>query len=260
MVAPQGDSWHKNFSLPATYLLFRCSSIVIAMSLLPPSEVCQFADRKAMIEALQTHARNNGYTITIQRSNPWDGVIYFRSTYLALCTRSFSYILHILYTLPTGSILLSIVPLRLVVILLRLVAIPFRPVKIPLLPVAIRFLVGIDPSGDPIKSAGGNTISAGGHTGTQNILCGATIFTLWGYHFCPVGLPFRLYPIGLLFSTCGATTSLVTLWGYHSQPVGPPFCPVAISRPMQKCAECLASFFRIFALPLPLCFYSARAS
>jgi hypothetical protein len=48
------------------------------MSLLPPSEACQFADRKAMVEALQTHARNNEYTITVQRSNPRDRVIYFQ--------------------------------------------------------------------------------------------------------------------------------------------------------------------------------------
>jgi hypothetical protein len=48
------------------------------MSLLPPSEACQFADRKAIVETLQTHARNNGYAITVQRFNPQDGVIYFQ--------------------------------------------------------------------------------------------------------------------------------------------------------------------------------------
>src|SRR5579862_39572 len=31
----------------------------------------------------------------------------------------------------------------------------------------IRFLVGADPSGGPTKSAGGNTIPAGGHTETR---------------------------------------------------------------------------------------------
>jgi hypothetical protein len=39
-------------------------------------------------------------------------------------------------------------------------------VPLPNQPVPIRFFVGVDPSGAPTNSAGGNTIPAGGHTET----------------------------------------------------------------------------------------------
>jgi hypothetical protein len=42
-------------------------------------------------------------------------------------------------------------------------------VALPNRPVEIRFFVGVDPSGGPTKSAGGNTIPAGGHTETLHL-------------------------------------------------------------------------------------------
>jgi hypothetical protein len=48
------------------------------MDLLPPSEATQYTDRKTMITALQVHTCNNGYAISIRRSNSRDGTIYFK--------------------------------------------------------------------------------------------------------------------------------------------------------------------------------------
>jgi hypothetical protein len=48
------------------------------MSLLLPSEALEFSSRKALEEALQSHAKENGYAITVQRSNIKDGAIYYR--------------------------------------------------------------------------------------------------------------------------------------------------------------------------------------
>jgi hypothetical protein len=48
------------------------------MSLLLPSEAVEYPSRKALVDGLQVPAAENGYAITIQRSNPKDGAIYFR--------------------------------------------------------------------------------------------------------------------------------------------------------------------------------------
>ena len=47
------------------------------MNLLPPSEAVQYDSRRALEEGLQSHARENGYVITVQRSNKKDGSIYY---------------------------------------------------------------------------------------------------------------------------------------------------------------------------------------
>jgi hypothetical protein len=45
------------------------------MDLLPPSQTHEYPSRKALIEALQAHAKSQGYAITIQRSCNRDGTV-----------------------------------------------------------------------------------------------------------------------------------------------------------------------------------------
>src|SRR3954451_23983644 len=54
------------------------SSIIITMSLLPPAEGSEYPDRKSMVEAIQAHAKSNGYAVTIQQSSNKDGTVYLR--------------------------------------------------------------------------------------------------------------------------------------------------------------------------------------
>jgi hypothetical protein len=46
------------------------------MSLLPPVEGSEYPDQKSMVEAIQAHARGNGYAVTIQWSSNKDGTVY----------------------------------------------------------------------------------------------------------------------------------------------------------------------------------------
>ena len=46
------------------------------MSLLPPAESSEYPDRKSMVEAIQVHAKRNGYAVTIQWSSNKDGTVY----------------------------------------------------------------------------------------------------------------------------------------------------------------------------------------
>jgi MULE transposase domain len=46
------------------------------MSLLPPIEGNEYLDRQSMINAIQQHARDNGYAMTIHRSSTKDGTVY----------------------------------------------------------------------------------------------------------------------------------------------------------------------------------------
>ena len=46
------------------------------MSLLLPVEGSEYLDRKSIIEAIQSHARGNGYAVTIQWSSNKDGIVY----------------------------------------------------------------------------------------------------------------------------------------------------------------------------------------
>jgi hypothetical protein len=48
-----------------------------SMSLLPLSEAIQYTSRKALEDTLQSHVKENGYAITIQRSNKKDSTIYY---------------------------------------------------------------------------------------------------------------------------------------------------------------------------------------
>ncbi|KAI9778211.1 MAG: hypothetical protein M1839_008328 [Geoglossum umbratile] len=46
------------------------------MSLLPPSEGNEYLDQKGMIDAIQQHAKSNGYAVTVHRSSIKDGTVY----------------------------------------------------------------------------------------------------------------------------------------------------------------------------------------
>lgn len=46
------------------------------MSLLPPDEGSEYASRQSMLEAVQSHAKENGYAVTIHRSSTKDGTVY----------------------------------------------------------------------------------------------------------------------------------------------------------------------------------------
>ncbi|KAI9761612.1 MAG: hypothetical protein M1840_001752 [Geoglossum simile] len=43
------------------------------MSLLLPAEGSEYPNRKSMVEAIQAHAKSNGYAVTIQQSSNKDG-------------------------------------------------------------------------------------------------------------------------------------------------------------------------------------------
>ncbi|KAI9775092.1 MAG: hypothetical protein M1839_001444 [Geoglossum umbratile] len=46
------------------------------MSLLPPNEGSEYPDWRSMLEAIQSHAKENGYTVTIHHSSTKDGTAY----------------------------------------------------------------------------------------------------------------------------------------------------------------------------------------
>ncbi|KAI9766848.1 MAG: hypothetical protein M1839_004753 [Geoglossum umbratile] len=46
------------------------------MSLFPPNEGSEYPDQRSMLEAIQSHAKKNGYTVTIHCSSTKDGTAY----------------------------------------------------------------------------------------------------------------------------------------------------------------------------------------
>jgi hypothetical protein len=54
----------------------RLPTTLTKMSLLPPNEGSEYSDRRSMLEAIQSHAKENGYAVTIHRSSTKDGTAY----------------------------------------------------------------------------------------------------------------------------------------------------------------------------------------
>ena len=48
------------------------------MSLLPPLENIRYPSRKAMLDGIQSHARSNGYAVSIRRTNEKGRAIYLK--------------------------------------------------------------------------------------------------------------------------------------------------------------------------------------
>ena len=48
------------------------------MSLLPPPETIRYPSRKALLDGLQSHARSNGYAVSIRRYNAKDHALYLK--------------------------------------------------------------------------------------------------------------------------------------------------------------------------------------
>jgi hypothetical protein len=51
------------------------------MTLQPPSEAGEYSTRQALVDAIQKHALDEGYAVTVRRSCKRDGTIYLGCDY-----------------------------------------------------------------------------------------------------------------------------------------------------------------------------------